>query len=129
MASLQEQLIEAAKAGEHLDLVHGMIAIDILAAYLHVKSIEDDASKHEAAASLIEQVRGGSKIFGLTAARKLLPEDAADSEAAALAAATSTAVLAFVNLDLTARACRAGTQAAAGMVGMAAQAILKDMMS
>lgn len=128
MATLQEQLVDAAKAGEHSQLIQGTIAIDILAALLHLKEIEDDVSKHEAAVGLVKQARGGSQVFGLTAASKLLPKGAVDSEAAALSAATATAVLAFVNLDLTARACRADARSAAGMVGMAAQAILKDLM-
>lgn len=125
--TLEGQLVDAAKNGDAPRLQHGMLSMDIMAAFVFNAGLVERKDRHEWASGLIRAGAEVARKYGAMMARKLCPKDADAETMQSMADAMATATLAFVALDLTARACGVSAQAAAGSVGMGAQAMLKDL--
>ena len=128
-AGLQDRLIDAAKNNQGGELAMGLISLLITPAIIFIRGDVppgDEEASHEDAVFDALDVRDKCKAFAKVAEEKLL--GGVDPETgAAFRDSVAIACLAQVNLLLTVRACGGNPVAANGMIGMAVQAMFKDL--
>ncbi len=128
---LNDLLVDASKDGRADEIACGLMAMGVTASVLFLTGVLDGEKLSEESARAACEVgllaKAKAMQFGEIAAAKLLAKDTPEETVNALAGAIGCAVIAQVSLHLQARASEGNPVAAAGMVSMAAQSILKDI--